>query len=151
MTQKRTIDRLIFVFSAGSGALNAFVDSAKKLLMIKGCTLCGITHGLAGEKSEWKECKEEIGVPVDYVHSDEIDARLGRVVGESLPCIVAEAQGELILLLNPDALERCRGSVSDLKGRLNYFASMHQLAFPAAHAFAADPAPGMGSPQARPG
>jgi hypothetical protein len=131
MTEKRTIERLIFVFNAGSGTFNAFVDSAKKLLMIRGCTLCSITHGLAGEKSEWRDCKEEIGVPVDYVHKDEVTPALGGVVREKLPCIVAEAGGELTLLLGPDVLDRCQGSVADLRGRLHYFASLNQLAFPA--------------------
>ena len=127
---KRRIDRLIFVFNAGSGSFNAFLDSARKVLQIKGCTLCTITHGLAGEKSEWKECKEEIGVPVDYVHRDEITPDLGRVVGDNLPCVVAEAGGELILLLGPDVLDRCKGSVADLKGRLTVFSSMHGLELP---------------------
>jgi hypothetical protein len=131
MAEKRTIDRLVFVFNAGSGSFNAFVDSAKKLLMIRGCTLCSITHGLAGEKSEWRDCKEEIGVPVDYVHKDEITPALDGVVQGKLPCIVAESGGELTLLLAPDVLERCQGSVADLRGRLHYFASLHQLAFPA--------------------
>ena len=127
---KRKIDRLIFVFNAGSGSINAFLDSARKLLQIKGCTLCTITHGLAGEKSEWKDCKEEIGVPVDYVHKDEIGPELGRVVGDQLPCVVAEAGGELILLLTPDVLDRCKGSVADLKGRLTVFSSMKGLELP---------------------
>ncbi|HEX3526454.1 MAG TPA: hypothetical protein VH988_05255 [Thermoanaerobaculia bacterium] len=133
MTSKRRIDRLIFVFNAGSGSFNAFLDSARKLLQIKGCTLCTITHGLAGEKSEWKECKEEIGVPVDYVHKDEITPALARVLGDgdaNLPCVVAEAGGELILLLGPDVLDRCKGSVADLKGRLGVFSTMKGLELP---------------------
>lgn len=130
MDRKRRIERLIFVFNAGSGSVNAFLDSAKKLLRLKGCTLCTITHGLAGEKSEWRECKEEIGVPVDYVHRDEITPELAKVVGNDLPCVVAEAEGELVLLLGPDVLERCKGSVADLKGRLNIFAAMRGLELP---------------------
>ena len=132
MTAKRRIDRLLFVFNAGSGSLNAFIDSARKLLQIKGCTLCTITHGLAGEKSEWKECKEEIGVPVDYVHKDEIWPALDAAIGDNLPCVVAEAGGELILLLAPDVLDRCKGSVADLKGRLIVFSSMKGLELPEA-------------------
>ncbi len=130
MSPKRTIDRLLFVFSADAGSFNAFLDSARKLLRIKGCTLCSITHGLAGEKSEWRECKEEIGLPVDYIHRDEVSAELRRVVGDQLPCIVAQAGNDLVLLLAPDVLERCQGSVADLKGRLHYFASIHQLQMP---------------------
>jgi hypothetical protein len=130
MNVKRTIDRLIFVFSADSGALNAFLDSAKKVLRIKGCTLCSITHGLAGEKSEWRDCKEELGVPIEYVHRDEVSPDLQRVIGNNLPCVVAQTGGDLVLLLGPDVLERCRGSVADLKGRLNVFAAMNRLELP---------------------
>jgi hypothetical protein len=135
MPPKRRIDRLIFVFNAGSGSFNAFLDSARKLLQIKGCTLCTITHGLAGEKSEWKDCKEEIGVPVDYVHKDEIKPELQRAIGGdggNLPCVVAEAGGELIFLLGPDVLDRCKGSVADLKGRLGVFSAMKGLELPEA-------------------
>lgn len=127
---KRTIDRLILVYKADSGAFAAFVDSARKLLMINGCSLCTITHGLAGEKSEWRQCREELGVPVDSVHRDEVDEELHHLIGEELPCIVAESGVRRTVLLGPDVLERCRGSVADLKGRLNYFASLHQLQFP---------------------
>lgn len=131
MTPKRRIERLIFVFNAGSGSFNAFLDSARKLLQIKGCTLCTITHGLTGEKSEWKECKEEIGVPVDYVHKDEITPELRRAIGDGdLPCVVAEAGGEQIFLLGPDVLDRCKGSVADLKGRLGVFSAMKGLELP---------------------
>jgi len=130
MTAKRKIERLLFVFSADSGSFNAFLDSARKLLRIKGCTLCSITHGLAGEKSEWRDCKEEIGLPVDYIHRDEISGELKSVVGDQLPCIVAQASNDLVLLLTPDVLERCQGSVADLKGRLHYFASVNGLEMP---------------------
>jgi hypothetical protein len=129
-TAKRRIERLIFVFNADTGSFNAFLDSAKKFLKIKGCTLCSITHSLAGEKSEWRDCKEEIGLPVDYVHRDELSGELRSVVGDKLPCVVAATGNDLILLLAPDVLERCQGSVADLKGRLNYFASIHRLEMP---------------------
>jgi hypothetical protein len=127
---KRRIDRLIFVFSADSGTLNAFLDSAKKLLRIKGCTLCAITHGLAGEKSEWRDCKEELGVPIDYVHRDEVSGDLQRIVGDKLPCVVAQTGDDLVLVLGPDVLERCQGSVADLKGRLQTLSAMKGLELP---------------------
>ena len=130
MTPKRRIDRLIFVFNADSGSFNAFLDSARKLLQINGCTLCSITHGLAGEKSEWKECKEEIGVPVDYVHKDEIWPALEAAINGKLPCVEAKTGDDLVLLLGPDVLDRCKGSVADLKGRLTVFSSMNGLELP---------------------
>ena len=130
MAQRTTIDRLLFVYNADSGKWSAFVDSARKVLKIQGCTLCSITHGLTGEKEDWRDCKDELGVPVDYVHRDEVTARLSENIGERRPAVVAEAGGNYTVLLGPEVLDRCRGSVADFKGRLMAYASMNALQFP---------------------
>jgi hypothetical protein len=130
MQDRVPIERLLFVYAADSGLAAAWIDSAKKLLRLKGCTLCSLTHGLAGEKAEWRECKDELGVPVDYVHRDELTVGMQEVVAGRLPCILAKANGRLALLLDPAALDRCQGSVSDLKGRLRAHAAMAGLTLP---------------------
>lgn len=130
MTDRRAIDRLIFVFDAESGAISAFFDSARKALKLGGCALCSITHGITGESSAWRDCREEIGVPVEYVHRDEVNGALEETVDGSLPCVIADAGGELILLLDREVLERCQGSVADFRGRLSYFAAKERLRLP---------------------
>lgn len=130
MTDRRIIERLIFVFDADSGAMSAFFDSARKALKLGGCALCSITHGLTGERSEWRDCREEIGVPVEYVHRNEVDDRLERASEGSLPCVLAEVDGRVVRLLDGEALERCQGSVADFRGRLSYFASLEGLRLP---------------------
>lgn len=132
---RKKINRLLFIFDAKAGKWSAFVDSTKKLLMIKGCALCTITHGLLGEKAEWKDCKAELGVPIDYIHKDEVYGEIKGVVGvESsrplLPCIVAEADGEFTILITPEVLERCGGSIPDLKGKIHYYAEAKGLEMP---------------------
>ncbi len=124
---KKRIDRLILVFDADSGKLGTFVDSMKKVLMLKGCALCAITHGVAGEKRKWKSCRASIGVPVDYLHRDELSPALREIVGEALPCVIAVVQSDHVVLLERDVLERCHGNVNDFKGRLAYHASVRQL------------------------
>lgn len=126
----RPIDRLLFVYNADYGPLDAIVDSAKKLLSINGCALCSLTHSLAGEKSEWQSCRETLGVPVDYVHRDELTPALRAVVGGRLPSVVAQVGGENVVLLAPDAIERCSGSVADLRGRIKIHAAMRELEVP---------------------
>ena len=128
---KQQIDRLVFVFNADSGRWNAFVDSTKKLLMVDGCALCSITHGLLGEKGEWNSCKESLGVPIDYVHRNEIHTALRDVVGNNLPCIVAQTGSKYVILITPEVLERCRGSVSELKGKIEYYCATKDLALAA--------------------
>ena len=120
-------ERLLFVFDADSGKWGAVVDSAKKLFMLKGCSLCAITHGILGEKSEWKDCKEELGIPIDYVHKDELAGELKNVVGKNLPCIVAMTKERYVLLVTPDVLEQCRGTVQELKEKIQYYAAIKEL------------------------
>jgi hypothetical protein len=126
--EKEKVDRLIFIFDANSGAWDAFVDSAKKVLRIKGCALCQITHGLVAEKSEWRECQEALGVPVEYLHRDELTEELRPLVEGRLPAIVADHGGEKTLLLDDAAISRCRGSVEDLRGKLLFHAAKQGLA-----------------------
>src|SRR4051812_49519747 len=109
MAPKRKVDRLLFVFNADTGTFNAFVDSAKKVLRIKGCTLCSITHGLAGEKSEWRDCKEENGGPGGYVHSPEISSAPGGGVPGGVPRLGAQTRGGRTLPPPPPPPPRCPG------------------------------------------
>lgn len=126
----RKIDKLLFVFNADSGIWSTVVDSSKKLFSINGCALCSLTHGITGEKGEWKTCKEELGVPIEYVHRDEVNDEIKRVSEGKLPCIVAVAGEHYHLLLDANALERCKGSIPDLKGKILYYATGKDLFIP---------------------
>ena len=131
MPTREKITRLYFVYNANSGTLAAIVDSAKKLLSINGCPLCSLTHSLAGERDEWKTCRDTMGVPVDYIHRDELTAEMKAcVANEPLPCVLARSVGGLTLLLTAETIRRCNGSIADLRGRLNIHAAMRNLAFP---------------------
>jgi hypothetical protein len=118
------IEELVLVYNADSGLVSALADSARKLLRIKGCTLCSITHGLAGERAEWQECKTAFGAPITYYHRDDVPPQLRQVAADRLPCILARAGSEYVLLMEPDSLERCNGKVADLRGRLRHRASL---------------------------
>lgn len=121
------IRHLTLVYNADGGALSAFADSARKLLQLGGCTLCSITHGVMGEKQDWRSCREALGVPVDVLHRDEVPPALRDLVGANLPCVVAATDEGPLLLLGPDVLARCRGSVSDFRDRLEIHAAMRSL------------------------
>ena len=43
------------VYNANSGKWNAIMDGAKKLLAVDGCPLCSLTHGMFGERPEWRD------------------------------------------------------------------------------------------------
>lgn len=55
---------------------------------------------------------------------------LAEVLGNETPAVVAQTGEDLVLLLTSEVLDRCRGSVGDLKGRIKFYASMKQLEAP---------------------
>jgi len=129
-TSEQRIDRLSFIFDANSGFGAAILDSARKVLRLNGCDLCTITHGITGERKEMVSCRESLGVPVDYVHRDEMDRVMIEATGNRLPAIVAHCGSSAWLLLDPDIIARCKGSVSDLRGRLGFYAAKLGLELP---------------------
>ena len=127
---KQTIDRLLLVYNANSGKWNAILDGARKLLAVDGCPLCTLTHGILGERPEWRDCKEPFGVPVEYVHRDELDESLKGLTAGRLPCVVARVGTRYELLAGPEVLERCGRSIAELRGRLVFHAAGKNLEFP---------------------
>ncbi len=65
--------KLLFVYNANSGAMNALLDSAHKLLSPStyNCNLCDLTFGLASENSVWKKFRQESDVEMIFLHKDE--------------------------------------------------------------------------------
>ncbi|MBI4397373.1 MAG: hypothetical protein HY548_09775 [Elusimicrobia bacterium] len=126
----KRIQSLIFIYNADSGKWGAFIDSAKKVLMIQGCPLCTITHSVFGEKAQWKACKEEMGVPIRVYHRDEVPEAYKTMAENNYPCILAQTDKGVDLLAGPDVMRRCRGDAWDLKSRLYHHASLIDLEFP---------------------
>ena len=103
-------DRILLVYNADSGRLNALFDSALKALGAGACTLCDLTHGLAGERPEWRALKCGLGLPVEGLHRDELWPEIAALVDGRLPCIVVERDASLSIAVTREELAACRGS-----------------------------------------
>ena len=124
------IRELVFIFAADTGAIAVIKDSITKVLKLNGCSLCGITHGLLGEKKEMKDCRAELGVPVDYKHRDELSAAMTAAAEGKFPAVLARTDEGYVKLLEPEVLNRCGGSVSALRGKLLFHAGSRNLELP---------------------
>ena len=109
------IERLTMVWNAESGAATAFLDLLKKLLHVGDCALCDLTHRGASQNPEWSKCWQAVGVPVKLLHRDDLDAPLREASLGRFPCVVAHTNSEIVLLLGPEDVERCGGSVEALR------------------------------------
>jgi hypothetical protein len=106
-----TVRRLIGVYNADGtvfGELAYFVGSH---LGRKHCSLCDITHGLLRQKSEWQACRNGLPVPFDTFHRNDQPHEVRLVTGEITPMVVAQTDVDMIILLEPDELAHCGGSI----------------------------------------
>lgn len=66
--------RLLFVYNARSGLVNALIDSAHKALSPEtyACQLCQLTHGLIGEKTAWRDFLRSLQADTLFLHRDQL-------------------------------------------------------------------------------
>ena len=95
-----------------------------QLLMMRGCALCRITRdvesGSTRTKDEWASCRAELGVPVEVFTRDVIPPDVGIPEGPAPAVWAVDISGEVHQLMGPSAIDRCKGSVRDFRGRLAY-------------------------------
>ena len=58
----RPIEEPVTVYNVDAGLVSATIDSATRVLNLKGCTLCTLPHGSARARAQWQECKTTFGV-----------------------------------------------------------------------------------------
>jgi hypothetical protein len=75
------------------------------------CSLCDITHGMIRPKAEWQACRSNLPVPFDTFHRDEQPEEVRRAADGVVPVVVAHTDEGVIVLLEPDALAECDGSL----------------------------------------
>lgn len=106
---------LVFVYNAESGVFNTLADAAHKIFSpdTYACNLCALTHTAFGMRSEWRDFLEGLGVPLDFLHADELRSKYG-IEGVPLPSVFEKDGGALRVLVSADAINACR-RLGDLK------------------------------------
>jgi hypothetical protein len=115
--EQTSIERsaLVFVYNADSGVFNALADAAHKIFSPRtyACNLCALTHTALGMRGEWKRFLEGLGVPLEFLHADELKSRY-HLEGVPLPAVFEKGEGGLRVLAGTDAINAC-GTLDDLK------------------------------------
>jgi len=104
-----TAAALVFVYNADSGIFNAVADAAHKIFSPRTyqCNLCALTHSALGMRREWKHFLEGLGVPLEFLHADELRARYG-LTGVPLPAIFRRRGEGLAAFAGADEINACR-------------------------------------------
>ena len=100
---------LVFVYNADSGFVNTLLDIGHKIVSPRtyACNLCAITHSTFSMRDEWKRFVAGLGVPIEFLHRDEIEKQYGiRDVG--LPAVFRQRNGALDVWITREEINRCR-------------------------------------------
>ena len=106
---------LVFVYNADSGFTNTLLDIGHKIVSPQtySCNLCAITHSTFSMRGEWKRFVDELGLPVEFVHRDELVERYG-MSGVALPAVFLKTDGKLQEWIGRNEIDHCR-SLDDLQ------------------------------------
>ena len=101
--------KLIFVYNADSGKLNALLDSLHKMVNPASyfCKLCELTYSPVGEKKAWKAFIQKLDVETDFLHRDEFLRQYASKFGHKFefPVILAQTNKGLEVFLSKDEFE----------------------------------------------
>ena len=104
--------RLVGVYEADGGFVGELRYAVLKFTGRGHCSLCDVTHRGVRSKTEWREMCEGLPVPFDLVHLNQRSPAILKASEGATPCILAEVDSELILVLSRDELEHCMGDVT---------------------------------------
>lgn len=126
------IVRLVGVYDADSSLRGELAYWVGARLGRRHCSLCDITHGSVRQRPEWKVCQVALRAPFDTYHRNDQPDNVRVAAAGRAPVVVAETDSGNVLLLAPDDLDACRGSIESMVEAMEHAARRLGLVWPAA-------------------
>jgi len=126
-TARRRIVGLVGVYDADStlrGELTYWIGAR---LGRRHGSLCEITHGLVRQRSSWKQCQAGLPVPFETFHRNDQPESIRATTQDQAPVVVAVTDASNVLLLSPEELEACNGSIDLLVAAIQHAADRLDL------------------------
>lgn len=94
--------KLIFVYNAQSGFLNAALDAVHRIVSPESypCELCALTYGVVGERKAWREFRQRSAHEMVFYHKDKFEEAYGRRF--SYPLVLCDDDGRLTPLITKE-------------------------------------------------
>lgn len=122
------MEKLIFVYNADSGKMNAYLDMMHKVVSpgTYPCSLCDITHGVFKEREKWKRFRENSDVSMEFLHKDEFQKKYASKFGHKFefPVVLFEEKNLLSLFISKVELAKMDDEdelISLIEDRINQF------------------------------
>ncbi len=120
--------KLVFVYNADSGKINAVFDSIHKIASPEtyDCNLCAITFGNFSEIKTWKNFRETSEAEMIFYHKDEFlkSYRSKWLPKYDFPVILSIENNELNLFISSEELNKLENTeslIEEIKKRLLHY------------------------------
>lgn len=109
MAHQGDMSKIIFVYNADSGLINAMKDWVHKIVSPEtyACSLCALTYDNLGMRRPWREYIREVGYEVEFLHRDELEGQHG-IRDAKLPAAFIQEGVKLKLWITHDAMNACQ-------------------------------------------
>lgn len=100
--------KLIFVYNADSGLVNALIDIGHKAISpdTYDCNLCGLTFGLLTERKQWKEFRKESKTDMEFLHRDEFEQKYNQKF--DYPLVLKQDKNHLSVVIPQTRLNKIK-------------------------------------------
>ncbi|WP_296317196.1 GTPase [Winogradskyella sp. UBA3174] len=97
--------KLIFIYNANSGRLNALLHAGHKLFSPSTypCSLCALTYDTVRENSTWKSFRKETNLELGFYHKDEFETKFPKV-NMTYPAVLKLENSQLTVIINDEIL-----------------------------------------------
>ena len=76
------------------------------------CALCDLSHGWNPiGRSDWRR-RKGLAASLNWLHRDELPSYVTEQVAGQLPCVAADRNGEIEIVIGREALRGCEGDFS---------------------------------------
>jgi hypothetical protein len=114
-----SIERLVGVYDADGTVRGELAYLLGRARGTAHCALCDITHGRLRRRADYDAASEQLTVPLQLRHRDEIDETVRVAADGRFPCVVAVGTDGAWVVMDRDDLEACEGDPAALVERLN--------------------------------
>lgn len=100
--------RLIFVYNAEAGVAAGLRDMVHKLVSPSTypCSLCAVTYGFAGMRSEWRDWLARQSLDAAFYHRQDFHAAYPAMRREALPLVGLDDGGAITVIVPAAELNR---------------------------------------------
>lgn len=111
-------EKIVGIYNAKGSLIGELQYFFGKIRGTAHCALCDITHGKLKEKSAFSECKQNLEIPFELLHLDELNSELESFIKHA-PCVIGINNSEYSLIINAKELENCKSDVNSFSELLN--------------------------------